>query len=250
MNKKGEEKMEQVLENNLNKNLENINELNIAREQQNFLDTNIGQAINEGLNFGLRAVLPDFMEEEVIKAKDALITGGFKEAANTAVENAINIGKSFLGIFTGKFENISQIKTAIQKGGLIDGISDALDFAIDWAKKQKYISSSTAKLIKKGKKEILKSIKNGVDNSLENQVEAIEKINGYIDKWKNYYEKQDFTNMEYQYKKIQEYMEQVVPLEDTINKAREVETMHTLIKNNGKNFQLSDEEKELIKLLK
>lgn len=242
--------MEKTLENNLNNNLNKNNGINVEQEQKSFLETNIGHAINQGLNFGLRAVLPDFIEEEVIEVKDALINSGFKEAANTAIENSINIGKSFLGIFTGKFENISQIKTAIQKGGLIDEISGGLDLAIDFAKNKKYISATTAKLLKKGKKEILKSIKNGVDNELENQVEAIEKMDGYIDKWEKYYNNQDFTNMEYQYKKIEELLEKVVPLEETINKAREVEMLHTLIKNNGKNFQLSEEEKELIKLLK
>lgn len=234
----------------LENNLTNEKNIEIEKEQKTFLETNIGQAINTGLDFGLKAILPDFIENDIIDIKDSLIKGGFKEAAQTAINSAINLGKSIQGIFTGKFENISQIKTAIQKGGLIDGISDGLDLAIDWAKKEKHISSSTAKLIKKGKKEIVKSIKNGVDNELENQVEAIEKINGYIDKWKNYYNNQDFTNMEYQYKKIEELLEKVVPLEETINKAREVETMHTLIKNHGKNFQLSEEEKELIKLLK
>ena len=233
----------------LENNLENNNSLTIEKEQMNFLDTNIGQAINTGVNFGLKAILPDFVEDEIIEVKDALIKGGLKEAVSTAIDKAINIGKSFLGIFTGKFENISQIKTAIQKGGLIDGISDALDKVIDFAKDQKYISKGLAKTIKAGKKELMNSIKNGVDNVLEDQVEAIEKINGYIEKWKKYYAEQNFTNMEYQYKKIEEYLEKIIPLEETINKARELENIHTLIKNNGKNFELTEEEKSLAKLL-
>ena len=38
----------------------------------------------------------------------------------TAVDNVIDLGKSVLGIFTGKFENMSQVKEVIKKGGLID----------------------------------------------------------------------------------------------------------------------------------
>ena len=222
---------------------------NLQEVQKNFLETNIGQAIDTGVNFGLKTVLPDFIEEDIIEIKDSLLKEGFSEAVNVAIDNAIDLGKSFMGIFTGTFENISQIKIAIQKGGLIDGISNILDTAISFAKEKGYIDSKQAKLIKSGKNEIIKSISNGIDSTLSDQVEAIEKIDGYIEKWNKYYEEQNFTNMEYQYDKIQEYLEKVVPLEDVLTKARQVENLHTLIKNNGKNFNLTEQEKELANIL-
>ena len=43
------------------------------------------------------------------------------------------------------------------------------------------------------------NVKDGIDNSLEEQVNSIDKINGYIDKWYKYYEEKNFTRMEYQY---------------------------------------------------
>ena len=57
--------------------------------------------------------------------------------------------------------------------------------------------------------------------------------------------------MEYQYNKIQECLSQVFPLESTINKARTVENLHELIKNNDreKRFELTEEEKELAEML-
>jgi len=228
----------------LNNNLENL-----QQAQKEFLESNIGQAINTGLDFGLKTVLPDFIEDDIIEIKDALLKEGFSEAINVAIDNAIDLGKSFTGIFTGTFENISQIKTAIQKGGLIDGISDILDKAISFAKDQGYITSKQAKLIKSGKNEIMESISNGIDSTLSDQVEAIEKIDGYIEKWNKYYEEQNFTNMEYQYDKIQEYLEKVVPLEDVLTKARQLENIHILIKNNGKDFNLTEQEKELANML-
>lgn len=237
---------EKILENEIEKIKEFSKE--VGEKQKAFLETNIGQAINTGLNFGLKVLLPDFIENDVIEIKDSLFQGGFKEAINTTINNTIDLGKSFLGIFTGNFESISQIKTAIEKGGLIDGISDVLDLAINWAKKEGFITSSTAKTIKSGKKEIMQSIKNGIDNTLEEQIEAIEKIDGYIEKWKKYYNEKNFTNMEYQYKKIEEYMKKIIPLEKLIKEAREIQNTHILIKNNGKNFNLSEEEKSLTKL--
>ena len=132
------------LEINNNINLEKNNNIENAtyEKQKNFLDTNLGQAINLGIDFGIKALLPNFLEDEVIEIKDSIITDGFKEGIKTAIDNAVDLGKSFLGIFTGKFENISQIKEAIKKGGLIDSISNVLDWGIKKAKTNKLIKST------------------------------------------------------------------------------------------------------------
>lgn len=234
------------LEINNNINLENNNSNNVTyEEQKSFLETNLGQIINGGIDLGLRIILPDVIEDDVIEIKDSIITDGFKEGVKTAIDNAVDLGKSFLGIFTGKFENISQIKEAVKKGGLIDSISDVLDWGIKKAKENKLIKSSTATLIKKGKNKILNNISDNIENNLDSQVESVEKIDKYITKWNEYYNEQDFTNMQKQYTKIEKELEKITPLESTINKARVVENLHNLIKNNGKNFNLSQEELEL-----
>lgn len=95
----------------------------------------------------------------------------------------------------------------------------------------------------------MKNIKTGVDNTLDNQVEAIEKLDKYITKWNKYYNEQNFVNMEYQYSKIEEYLKEVFPLEDVLKRARAVKNLHELIKNNGRNFDLTQEEKELATML-
>ena len=93
------------------------------------------------------------------------------------------------------------------------------------------------------------NVKDGIDNSLEEQVNSIDKINGYIDKWYKYYQEKNFTRMEYQYNKIEENLNKVMPLESILKKARTVENLHELIKNNGRNFDLTQEEKELATML-
>lgn len=226
-----------------------IQKENFMEVQNNFLKSNLGQAVNAGIDIGLQAILPDVIEDEIIAVKDSLITEGFSAAIDTAVEESINLGKSAIGIVTGTFENVSQIRKAVDSGGLIDSISEILNSGIKWAKDKGYVKKKTANAIKKGKDTILKIIDKNVGEELENQVESIEKINGYIEKWQKYYEEQNFSNMEYQYKKIQENLEKVIPLEDTLIKARQVENLHELIKNNGKNFDLTIEEKELSRLL-
>ncbi len=55
--------------------------------------------------------------------------------------------------------------------------------------------------------------------------------------------------MQREYEKIREQLKVLIPLEATLKKARELQNLHKLIKNNGKNFNLSMEEKELAKKL-
>ena len=238
------EKNELQINNNISLEKNNTQTVNFE-EQKSFLETNLGQVINAGVDLGIRALLPGFLEENVIEIKDSIITDGFKAGIKTAVDNTIDMGKSFLGIFTGNFENMSQIREAIKKGGLIDSISDVLDWGINKAKDKNLINKNTAKIIKKGKNKILNTIDNNIENNMTSQIESIEKIDSYINKWNEYYNKQDFTNMQRQYTKIEKELKNIVPLENTINKARVVENLHNLIKNNGKNFNLSNEELEL-----
>ena len=234
------------LEINKNINLENNNAQEVTYEKQkNFLESNLGQVINGGINLGLRAILPDLIEDEVIEIKDSIITDGFKAGIKTAIDNVVDLGKSVLGIFTGKFENMSQVKDVIKKGGLIDSVSDVLDWGINKAKEKDLINNSTANLIKKGKDTILNTVNNNIENNMTSQIESIEKIDKYISNWNEYYNNRDFTNMEKQYNKMEKELEIVMPLENVITKARVIENLHNLIKNNGKNFNLSDEEIEL-----
>ncbi len=226
-----------------------IQEENFIEFQNNFLKSNLGQVINAGIDIGLQAVLPDIIEDEVIAVKDSLITEGFSAAIDTVIEESINLGKSAMGIVTGTFENVSQIRKAVESGGLIDSISEILNSGIKWMKEKGYVKKETANAIKKGKDKIIKIVDKNVGEELDNQIESIEKINGYIEKWEKYYEEKNFSSMEYQYKKIQENLKKVVPLEDTLIKARKVENLHELIKSKGKDFNLSEEEKELAKML-
>lgn len=243
------EKVEEITKENNITLEEIIEQQELFKDQIKFIKTDLGQAINGGIDIALKSLLPDFIEDEIIAVKNSLLTEGFSAAVDTAIEEVTNLGNNLKGIATGSFENISQIKEVVENGGLIDTISDLLDTGIDWAKKEGYVSKSVASSLKKGKNTIMNTIEDEIGETLENQVVAIEKIDGYINKWQKYYEEQNFTNMEYQYDKIQEYIQEVIPLEEILKKARTVENLHELIKNNGKNFDLTQEEKELAEML-
>ena len=222
---------------------------NLEIEQKNFLDSSFGKLINSGIDFGLKTVLPDFLEDEVIEIKNAIFENGFKAGLNKAIETGINIGKSAIGIFTGKFENISQIQMAVQKGGIIDNVSGLLDKSLKKIGEKQLISDNSLNLIKKGKNVIINQISKNIENGLISQTKAIEKIEKYCENWKGYFNQKDFNGMEKEYKKIEEQLKNIVPIEKNIKDARNIENLHNLIKNNGKNFELSQEEIELSKML-
>ena len=70
-------------------------------------------------------------------------------------------------------------------------------------------------------------------------------MENHISNWKDSFSKKDFVNMEKEYKKIKIDLKELVPIENTINNARNIEILHNLIKNNGQDFNLTQEEMEL-----
>lgn len=235
--------------NNLEVENQITNDISIENKQRNFLQTNIGKAVNTGLNIGLRYILPDVIEDQVIEIKDSFLQNGFKEGIQTAIDSAINFGKSALGIVTGNFENVQQMQTAVKSGGIIDGISNVLNFTINKVVNSGKIPYALGSAIKTGKNAILNNITKNIESEFENQVNQIEKLNKYTNNWKDYFNNKDFDGMQREYDKIRGIMKEIAPIENTIKTARVVENLHKLIKNNGKNFDLTSEELELAKML-
>lgn len=235
--------MDIKLDENLNNNLK------IEKEQNNFLETTIGKIINTGLDAGIKYLLPDLIEDEVIEVKDAIFEDGIKDGINTAIDNALNIGKSFLGIITGKFENINQIQKAIENGGIIDSLSGILDKTLDKINSNGKINENIINVIKKGKNIILDNVSTNIEDMLEKEDTKIEKFKNNIEDWKEAFYKQDFETMEDKIKIIEENLEEIIPIENVINEAKTIENIHNKIKNNNKDFNISELELEAAKVL-
>ena len=232
-----------TLENSLTKDISN------EKEQKNFLETTIGKAVNTGLDIGIRYLLPDLIEEQVIDIKDSILKNGFQDGVKTAVDSAINLGKSALGIITGNFEDINQMQSAVKNGGIIDSVSTLLNSVINKVVENGIISNSVGNIIKNGKNALLNNITKNIESEFENQVNNIEKLQKYTDNWKEYFNNRNFEGMEKEYNKIEDQLTNIAPIEKTIQAARTVENLHMLIRNNGQNFNLTPEEIELAKML-
>ena len=228
---------------NINNNIE------IEEKQKSFLETTLGKTINTGIDIGIRTILPDYIEDQIIDLKNNLINYGLKDGIKKSIDDAINLGKSAIGIITGNFENISQVQNAVKSGGIIDNISSLLDNVIDRVETKGVINYTVAKTIKQGKNSILNNVEKNINETFNNQIKALSYTENYIDNWKKYYNDKNFDGMEKEYKKIEKEYKNLIPIENTINDIRKIENLHNLIKNNGQNFELTQDEQELIEKL-
>lgn len=241
-----ENKQEENLDKNLKQNIEKEIDNNVTEEKQNnFLQSTLGKTINTAFDLGLRAVLPELIEDQVIDVKNTIMNCGFQEGINSAIKAAIELGKSAMGIFTGKFENLSQVHTAIKKGGIIDSVSNVINNIVNQASKNELISKSTTRLIKKGKNAILDTVSAHIEDKFLEEMRSLEKVSKYIENWKNSYNNKDLVGMEREYNKLKKQIDSITPLQSTINEAKKIENVHTLLKNKGKNYELSEVEQEL-----
>ena len=223
--------------------------INIEKKQESFFETTLGKVINKAVDIGISAIVPDLIEDEVIDVKNAILKNGFEDGVQTAIDGAINLGKSVLGIATGKFEDLSQAQNAIKSGGILDNVSNLFDLALNKAKTEGILNNGLYQVIKKGKNTVINQIEKGITEEFGKQAQNVEKLGKYMNQWKDYYQEQDFDGMQREYEKIREKMKELVPLEKTILEARKIENLHELIKNNKQTFDLTEEQKKLAEIL-
>lgn len=238
--------MENILENEIKLENNLVNE----KDQNNFLETTLGKTINTGIDIGIRALLPDYIEEQIIDLKDNLMKYGLKDGIKKSIDDAINVGKSAIAIVTGKFDNISQMQEAVKNGGIIDNVSYLLDDVINKVKNAGLINSTIANTIKKGKNSILNNVEKNIENNFNNQIKSLNYTEKYINNWKEFYKNKNFNGMEKEYNKIEKEIKNLAPIEKIIDNVKTIENLHTLIKNNGQDFNLTQEEIELAEKLK
>ena len=239
--------MENLLNNN-NLNLDvkrTVLSNDIGSLQATSLKTDFGKALNSALDNVLKFVLPDQIEDGVINIKNNLINYGIKDGLGKTVQDIINAGKSFLGISDNNLESIEQAESVIEKGGATDKISELLDSSINKLEKNNSIYQKTVEILKKEKNNIVNEFEKNINKSFSNQVYNKEKIDKYISNWNEYYKQQNFEKMEKEFNKMEKLIEELLPLEKTISNYRIIENLQNLIKNNGNNFDLTQEQLDL-----
>lgn len=227
--------------------LENINELgnkisndlNLKNIQDKFLNSTLGQIANTAIDVGIKIMLPDYLENEVIEVKDALISEGLNEGINTAIENAIKIGKKMIGMENKEFVSIEQAIKAVGEGNVIKNISEGIDTVLNKVTDSNIIPSDITNIIKEGKNVILNNIDTNIESEFKNEIKALEKIEKYIRNWEKSYLKKDIESLNKEYNKIEKQMKKVLPLEKIINNVNKIRNINELI-NNTENFDFNN----------
>lgn len=229
------------------KDLEKKENINLEKEEKGFFDTTLGKIINTGIDFGLELLLPTSLEKPVMVLKDKLLQAGAKEKVRE-LSNTLQEKQKEQKTITSDPESIlSQTKGLFKDKEVLNSISNILSEVFKTLSSKKVINKSMEKVLEKEKGKIMEHIEKQVDSEFSKQLKSINKLKTQISIWEKSYENQDLKTMKKQFEKIEKELEQTIPVENILKKARQIENIHVLLEKDPKKFSWSEEKLELAK---
>ena len=223
-----------ISEKNLNNQLTNdIKNNEISKNQNDFIGNMFKNAINFGVDLGLKSLLPDLIEDQVIDIKNSILEGGFKEGVNTLMKKVNEFKNSITGIFTGNFNNIQEINTATKQGGIIKTVSKGLSKGIDAGVKSGIIPKSIGGILKAGKTTMLNEFNNSLESQMRKEIQKFDTLNDLNKKWYDALDQRDFDKMTKYTEKISALSKDLVKFSNIINETKKIEELHNFIKENN-----------------
>ena len=223
-----------ISEKNLNNQLTNdIKNNEISKNQNDFIGNMFKNAINFGVDLGLKSLLPDLIEDQVIDIKNSILEGGFKEGVNTLMKKVNEFKNSITGIFTGNFNNIQEINTATKQGGIIKTVSKGLSKGIDTGVKSGIIPKSIGGILKAGKTTMLNEFSNSLESQMRKEIQKFDTLNDLNKKWYDALDQRDFDKMTKYTEKISALSKDLVKFSNIINETKKIEELHNFIKENN-----------------
>ena len=223
-----------ISEKNLNNQLTNdIKNNEISKNQNDFIGNMFKNAINFGVDLGLKSLLPDLIEDQVIDIKNSILEGGFKEGVNTLMKKVNEFKNSITGIFTGNFNNIQEINTATKQGGIIKTVSKGLSKGIDAGVKSGIIPKSIGGILKAGKTTMLNEFSNSLESQMRKEIQKFDTLNDLNKKWYDALDQRDFDKMTKYTEKISVLSKDLVKFSNIINETKKIEELHNFIKENN-----------------
>lgn len=223
-----------ISEKNLNNQLTNdIKNNEISKNQNDFIGNMFKNAINFGVDLGLKSLLPDLIEDQIIDIKNSILEGGFKEGVNTLMKKVNEFKNSITGIFTGNFNNIQEINTATKQGGIIKTVSKGLSKGIDAGVKSGIIPKSIGGILKAGKTTMLNEFSNSLESQMRKEIQKFDTLNDLNKKWYDALDQRDFDKMTKYTEKISALSKDLVKFSNIINETKKIEELHNFIKENN-----------------
>lgn len=231
--------METINIENVNNELSIENKDDILSKQNNALSEILNNVINWSIDAGLKYILPDSIENDVIKIKNDLLNGNAAQKIIDTIGSVINLGKEKLNNEKKEIINTEDIKKVLQNPDTIKLISDTVETILN----NRDINIQNKE--RSNKKIIEKNVENNLNNQLESQINSINKIENYKNEWYKNYENKDFEKINKVYKNIKKELKNIVPIEKLIKETRKIENLNQLIKSKGGDFNITKEELEL-----
>ena len=201
--------------------------------KNNFISNMFKNAINFGVDLGLKSLLPDLIEDQVIDIKNSILEGGFKEGVDTLMKKVNEFKNSITGIFTGNFNNIQEINTATKQGGIIKTVSKGLSKGIDAGVKSGIIPKSIGGILKAGKTTMLNEFSNSLESQMRKEIQKFDTLNDLNKKWYDALDQRDFDKMTKYTEKISALSKDLVKFSNIINETKKIEELHNFIKENN-----------------
>ena len=223
--------------------------MELINEIKKEINIDISKLANNALDFGLRAALPDFIEDDVIEIKNAFVNEGFISGIEETLKKIEDIVNSIKGLFKGEFESVEQIKRLIQKNGILDAASSLIDTISKKLLEKGIIDKTAYNMIKSGKNEILSSLETQLKKYYKEDEYSIEKLSQSCEEWKEELKKENYEGMKKSINKVKQRLEQSLIVENTIKEARNIEKMEKYIEKNGSLDNLTESQKNLLKSL-
>ncbi len=223
--------------------------MELINEIKKEINIDISKLANNALDFGLRAALPDFIEDDVIEIKNAFVKEGFISGIEETLKKIEDIVNSIKGLFKGEFESVEQVKRLIQKNGILDAASSLIDTISKKLLEKDIIDKTAYNMIKSGKNEILSSLETQLKKYYKEDEYSIEKLSQSCEEWKEELKKENYEGMKKSINKVKQRLEQSLIVENTIKEARNIEKMEKYIEKNGSLDSLTESQKNLLKSL-
>ena len=206
----------------------------------NEISEKICDEINEKVNMIydeiIKSVLPSSLAKNVIKIKNNLEI----DKISKKVEE---LTKEFL-----KNRKEQKNNKKISKVGSINSKEEA-EKIISAIKECCNLTQIENKKIEENKNKISKQFEEKIQDNIKVAVKLFNENGKNINKWKEAFNNKNFMKMEKIYKEIEKNKVNTVSIEENIKELKKIENMHLLIKRKGGDFNLTNEELELVEKL-
>lgn len=222
-------------------NLVSTLELNqeINNSQTNFLNNILEKALNFGVNMGIKAITPDFVEDQVIEIKDNIIENGFEKTVSSLVNQVQDFGKNVMGLFNGNFNNSKELEQATKNVELYNMVEQLVNKGIDRAIKSKKINKDLGNFLKDTNSVIVENFSKDLNKSILKENKNFEKLDQYNKDWENAWLDRDIEKMEKALENINKMLEKLTKYKDPIIKADRLNELHNHIVKSG-NFDYQE----------